>query len=270
MSGALRFSVVIATHRRPVLLARAIASLRAQTLACHQIVVVSDADDEATDGVLRSLLAPNDLYLNRRGRPGPSDSRNLALQLVDGSHVLFLDDDDSLRPAYLAEVAAQLAAAPAGSSPLAVCYSNFEVIDEAADGATKAIDLDSFPTWYTQVRNFIPNNAAVYPRATLAGLRFDAEMAYEDWDFLLCASAHGGLRHLPIYGPCVHKNAVEPGTNRGARNRLDNRILDCYVKLYNRHAPASAEVAAQRQALFTSIGLDIRQFVRQPASAVCA
>ncbi len=266
MSAVPRFSVIVATHRRPVLLARAIASLRAQSLACHQIVVVSDTDDEATDGLLRGLLGPNDLYLSRRGQPGPSESRNLALQLVDGSHVLFLDDDDSFRPGYLAAVAAQLAAAPAGSSPLAVCYSNFEVIDEAAGGALKAIDLGQFPTWYTQVRNFIPNNAAVYPRATLAGLRFDPEMAYEDWDFLLSAARHGGLRHLPIQGPCIHKNAVEPGTNRGARNRLDNRILDCYVKLYNRHAPASAEVAAQRQALFTSIGLDIGALVR-PAAA---
>lgn len=261
-----RFSVIVATHRRPVLLARAIASLRAQTLACHQIVVVSDTDDEATDDLLRGLLGPNDLYLSRRGTPGPSQSRNLALQLVDGSHVLFLDDDDSFRPGYFADVAAQLAAPPAGSSPLAVCYSNFEVIDEAAGGAIKAIDLGQFPTWYTQVRNFIPNNAAVYPRQTLAGLRFDPEMAYEDWDFLLCAARHGGLRHLPIDGPCIHKNAVEPGTNRGARNRLDNRILDCYVKLYTRHAPVSAEVAAQRQALFTSIGLDIDQFVRAKAA----
>ena len=267
MSTPPRFSIIIATHRRPVLLARAVASLRAQTLACHQIVVVSDTDDEATDHVLRGLLGPNDLYLSRRGQPGPSQSRNLALQLVDGSHVLFLDDDDSFRPGYLAAVAAQLAAAPAGSSPLAVCYANFEVIDEAADGATKAIDLGSFPTWYTQVRNFVPNNAAIYPRETLAGLRFDADMAYEDWDFLLCAAAHGGLRHLPIDGPCVHKNAVEPGTNRGARNRLDNRILDCYVRHYSRHAPASAEVAAQRAALFSSIGLDIRQFVRPAAAA---
>lgn len=261
-----RFSVVIATHRRPVLLARAIASLRAQTLACHQIVVVSDTDDEATDGLLRGLLGPNDLYLSRRGQPGPSDSRNLALQLVDGSHVLFLDDDDSFRPGYLADVAAQLAAAPADGSPLAVCYANFEVIDEAAGGATKAIDLGAFPGWYAQVRNFVPNNAAVYPRQTLAGLRFDAEMAYEDWDFLLSAARHGGLRHLPVYGPCVHKNAVEPGTNRGARNRLDNRILDCYVRLYSRHPASSAEVAAQRQALFTSIGLDIGALLR-PAVA---
>ncbi len=260
--SALQASIVIATHRRPVLLQRAIASVRAQRHACHQIVVVSDADDEATDAALRGLLGPNDLYLSRRGRPGPAESRNLALQLVDGSHVVFLDDDDTFRPDFLEGVARQLAEGP----PAAVAYTNFEVIDEAADGATKAIDVGSFPTWYTQVRNFVPNNAAIYPRAALAGLRFDAEMAYEDWDFLLSAARRGGLRHLPVFGPCIHKNAVEPGTNRGARNRLDNRILDCYVKLYTRHPPASAEIGEQRRALFTSIGLDIGQFV-QPVAA---
>lgn len=261
-TSAPTFSIVMATHRRPVLLQRAIASLRAQTLACHQIVVVSDADDEATDSVLRGQLGPQDLYLSRRGKPGPAESRNLALQLVSGSHVLFLDDDDSFRPEFLQSVAAQLAAGPAA----AVAYTNFEVLDEATGAPPKAIDVGSFPTWYTQVRNFVPNNAAIYPRAALAGLRFDPEMAYEDWDFLLAAARHGGLRHLPVFGPCIHKNAVEPGTNRGARNRQDNRILDCYVKLYNLHPPSNAEVAQQRSALFTSIGLDIGLFV-QPVAA---
>lgn len=71
------------------------------------MIVVSDVVDAATDLVCGQFLSAQDVYVRRNGQPGPSESRNLGLQLASGRYVLFLDDDDTLNDGYLAELKAR-------------------------------------------------------------------------------------------------------------------------------------------------------------------
>jgi glycosyltransferase involved in cell wall biosynthesis len=98
------YSVIIATHNRPTLVQRAVQSVREQTHASCQVLVVSDMDDPATYTVTTGLLGPNDFFVQRNGTSGPAESRNVALQIATGNRIIFLDDDDAFRPDFLERV----------------------------------------------------------------------------------------------------------------------------------------------------------------------
>lgn len=247
------FTVIIATHRRPALLRRAITSLKAQQLPCQQIVVVSDVNDPDTYAVTSELLGPGDAFVQRCSAPGPAESRNLALKLAREEHVLFLDDDDSFRPNFLHEVAQHIN----GGDRTAIQYTNFEVVDPSTEPQTWAIDLAPINPVQVWVKNFIPNNCLIYPRELLGKVQFDAHVAYEDWDFVLAAHSLVPLNHLPIYGPVVHKNAAE--VHRGSEN--NSKLLECYLRIYAKFPPHSAMVVSMRRALFESVGLEIDKWV---------
>ena len=250
------FSVIIATHRRAGLLARALASVRAQRHPFAQVVVVSDCIDHETWQVATAHAGDDDLFIQRQGTPGPALSRNRGMQVARADYLVFLDDDDTFRPDFLADVVAARAGLPINE----ILYTNFEVIEEGerADGAaarSQTIDISTIDVASIQVKNFIPNNCQIFPRACLSEVVFDSGMAYEDWDFLLSACAQRSPRHVPVFGPCIHKHAPSGGAQRGEQNQ--GELLDCYLKVYQKHPPLNPHVAALRAQLFASMGLTL-------------
>ena len=105
-------AVVIATHNRLEQLKEAIASVRLQGRAINEIVVVDDASDDGTsrwlstcDGVRAFRMdgvedAPSSVRAAR--------ARNRGLAEVRSRLVLFLDDDDRLRPRSVERLLAAL------------------------------------------------------------------------------------------------------------------------------------------------------------------
>ena len=249
------YSVIIATHNRPTLVQRAVQSVREQTHASCQVLVVSDMDDPPTYAATRELLGPNDFFVQRKGKPGPAESRNVALQMATGNHIIFLDDDDAFRPDFLEQVTRHIAGKPTD----AIYYTNFEVIDAQAEPPLTSVDLGPFAVAQVWTKNFIPNNCAIYPGKVLKQIRYDADIAYEDWDFLLAAHSLAPLEHLPVFGPIIHKNTNTGQAHRGDENT--SALLNCYLKVYAKHPPLTAEIATQRHALFASIGMDIGTLV---------
>jgi glycosyltransferase involved in cell wall biosynthesis len=249
------YSVIIATHNRPTLVQRAVQSVRKQTHASCQLLVVSDMDDPLTYAATTELLGPHDFFVQRKGKPGPAESRNIALQIAAGNHITFLDDDDAFRPDFLEQVTRQIT----GKSTDAIYYTNFEVIDAQAQSEPTAVDLGPFAVSQVWTKNFIPNNCAIYPGKVLRKIRYDQDIAYEDWDFLLAAHRTNPLVHLPVFGPIIYKNTNTGQAHRGDENT--SALLNCYLKVYAKHPPLTAEVADQRRALFASIDLDIDTLV---------
>ncbi len=76
------FTVIIATHDRPLLLARTLRSFAAQSYRDFTTIVVSD-NPTATQPVqdLEALPGPYRVLL-RNGEPGPAESRNLGMALT--------------------------------------------------------------------------------------------------------------------------------------------------------------------------------------------
>lgn len=249
------YSVIIATHNRSALLRRALESVLAQKLPFHQIIVVSDVDDPEAYRVASALLRARDSFVQCPGIKGPAESRNLALKLVTGSDVVFLDDDDAFRDDFLAEVSAQRGGQATGD----ILFTDFEEIYEHEGGSVYPRKLVAFPLEQVWVKNFIPNNCVIYPASILDNLNYNGAVGYEDWDFLLSAHAKAPLRHLAVGGPLVYKNANAEQQSRGEKTK--EKILECYVRVYMKH-PGPPSTRELRRAFFNSIGIDFDALFR--------
>jgi GT2 family glycosyltransferase len=86
------FSIVIPTYNRISLLQRTLASVRRQSCADFEIIIV---DDGSTDGT-RESLASNGEFLRVIKQPnrGPGAARNVGAREARGEYVAFLDSDD--------------------------------------------------------------------------------------------------------------------------------------------------------------------------------
>lgn len=246
------FTVIVTTHDRPKLLGRALHSIKAQKGVSVQTIVVIDRACPATQAKVSAMLGDDDIFVQRCGTPGPAQSRNLGIDLATGDNLVFLDDDDTLSPRFLAEAAERV-------DGRTVLYADFSVILERFEGDAAVIlsaerrSLADRNTDDLYVKNFIPLACLVYPRAALAGRRYDPSLVLnEDWDFLLNVMAGSPLSHVPIDSFEVHSR-VTPD-NRGRSN--DQLLVPTYLKIYaNRPAP-TLECRLARQAFFASVGLE--------------
>ena len=124
-------SVVVPTHNRPLLLKEAIASLRSQTHATWELIVV---DDGSEPPVFLDERGSPDSSRNRLVRDhaplGPSGARNAGIEVASGDVVTFLDDDDLLAGNALELVATAFR----NRADLECLFVNVEPFGELAEG----------------------------------------------------------------------------------------------------------------------------------------
>jgi len=115
----MQISVVIPTHNRWPLVARAIESVIEQTRTADQILVV---DDGSTDGTSGNLLQRFGRHISVlvQANQGVSSARNAAINQADGDWVALLDSDDEWLPQKLEK---QLGAV-AGSDDAVLVHSD--------------------------------------------------------------------------------------------------------------------------------------------------
>jgi len=96
-----RISAVIPTHNRPQQLHAAVASVLAQTMPPHEIIVVDDGSRPEVDPQLfNDLPIPVQVVRNNEAQ-GVASARNLGVKSATGDFIAFLDDDDSWLPLKL-------------------------------------------------------------------------------------------------------------------------------------------------------------------------
>jgi glycosyltransferase involved in cell wall biosynthesis len=120
-------SIVVAAYNQAPLLAQAIDSVRAQTFADWELVVVDDGStDDTPEVVARRADDPRIVYV-RQARAERCVARNRGIAASTGRLVAFLDADDLWRPEKLARQVAALAAEPAAG----LCYTIARFVDAA-------------------------------------------------------------------------------------------------------------------------------------------
>jgi glycosyltransferase involved in cell wall biosynthesis len=187
--SALSISVVIPTCDRPALLPRALASVRAQTLAPLEVLVVDDgvAAPAAVDGV-RALA--------NRHAAGPSGARNCGAALARGTLLAFLDDDDEWLPGYLAAAVERIAADRLDVLCTDLLYRYDDGSERPGKSAPEALRADEF---LTHNPGLVGSNLIIRAAAYAAVGGFDESLrAAEDMDFGIRLSLRPDLRYGPL------------------------------------------------------------------------
>ncbi|ABC23885.1 glycosyltransferase family 2 protein [Rhodospirillum rubrum] len=113
--GGAEVSVVIPAWNAEATLGRALASVRAQTLAPRQVIVVNDGSSDATPEIAARMATKTFpvTVIDRTGRgSGPAAARNAGIAAAGEPFVAFLDADDVWLPDKLARQMAALRASP--------------------------------------------------------------------------------------------------------------------------------------------------------------
>ena len=105
-----RFSVVIPTYNRGHCVAASVESVLAQTLPCHELIVVDDGSTDDTADVI-SRYGDRVRYI-RQANGGVSAARNAGIAAASGDWIAFLDSDDEWAPQKLAAHAEALRREP--------------------------------------------------------------------------------------------------------------------------------------------------------------
>jgi GT2 family glycosyltransferase len=136
MSPPIGVSVVISTHNRAAVLARALDALLAQAGDVeHEVIAVDNASIDGTAAVIQTRLEafPQLRYVHEP-RKGLPYGRNAGIQAARGSIVAFTDDDVEVPPTWVATIAR--------------LFRDHQDVD-AVGGPVKPVWPLTLPAWFT-------------------------------------------------------------------------------------------------------------------------
>ena len=181
-------SVILTTYQRRRLLARALASVFAQTLTDHEVIAV---DDGSTDGTAE-FLATQPVSCVRIAHSGnPAIARNAGLKRAQGDLIAFLDSDDRWQPTALAEMAEALGRHPDAGFAYCDDHVRSALLPESAGVA------DIFDALLT-ADFLLTGGVLIRSSVAVATGEFDPLCSpAEDWDYWLRLAALALAVHVP-------------------------------------------------------------------------
>ena len=118
-----KISIIIPTYKPQTYIWECLDSLRNQTFAKDKfevIIVLNGCINpwkcQIEDYIANKMQGMNVNFIHTEQR-GVSNARNLALDLVKGEYVTFIDDDDFVSPSYLEELYVK-----ASPDTISLCY----------------------------------------------------------------------------------------------------------------------------------------------------
>ena len=94
LSDEPKVSAIVPTYNRGYSISRALKSIEEQTQPVHEILVVDDGSTDDTQKIINQQHPTVQIIRNPANR-GVSSARNLGISSATGSHLAFLDSDDT-------------------------------------------------------------------------------------------------------------------------------------------------------------------------------
>lgn len=158
-------SVVITTYNRPSYLRQAVASVRDQTYAPLELVVVDDCSEMPA----RQVLDEMDLErfrtvtcLRHEENRGANAARNTGIRESSGEFIAFLDDDDRWRPEKIRQQVT------AFDDDIGVVYTDLELRRETDSEVKQRPEITGDMTKALLCRNVVGTLSAVMVRTEVA------------------------------------------------------------------------------------------------------
>ena len=241
-------AVVMRTYERPVLLARAIASVQNQTYRDWTLVIVNNGGDpRPVEDVVRVAKSATPCgtiqVLHLPERVGREEASNRGLAATQSEFFAIHDDDDSWRSTFLEVASEGIRAHPTAA---AVVTGINRIHELYRDGKVRPLRAENF--FLNQERltyegmignNTFPPIAALFRRRLLDDVGgFDSSLSVlGDWEFNLRAVLSGGFVFIPERLANYHTrtpdsevssgNSIMVGVKirREVRQQLHNRWL---------------------------------------------
>lgn len=136
------FSIIIPTCQAQDRIATTLESVRQQTFAPgnFEVIIVDDASTDDTADVVRNFIAlqPTWMLHQQYHRSGPGVARNSGILFSTGDYLLFLDDDDTLKPEALATLYYRISCT---LTPPELVAFNYAFTDDPPDHPGRRDDL---------------------------------------------------------------------------------------------------------------------------------
>lgn len=240
-AGDALVSIIMRTKDRPAFLARAVASVRAQSYPVWELLVVNDGGDPSVVDAVVAAAANDDRRVRVLHRPsslGMEDASNAGLAAAAGRYVTLLDDDDTWDTTFLATCVAHLTR-PRPSSVRGVVTHAVRVTEHDTGAGLVTLDespatpgLEAVTLVQLTQRNLFPVNAFVYEReaaAAVGGYRAHLPVL-GDWDFNLRFVTQFDVDVLPQPLARVHQRpAATTGANANSAPAL-HRAWDARLR----------------------------------------
>ena len=219
-------SVVMRTYERPVLLARAIASVQNQTFRDWTLIIVNNGGNPGpVDDVVRvaKSATPNgDIrVLHLSERVGMEEASNRGLAATQSEYFAIHDDDDSWAARFLEVAVEEMHAHP---SAAAVVTGINRIHELYRDGKVRPMRAEDFflneerLTYMGMIgNNTFPPIAALFQRRLLQEVgEFDSSLpVLGDWEFNLRAVLAGGFVFVPERLANYHTRTPDSETASG-------------------------------------------------------
>lgn len=201
-----QISVIIPVYNVADHITACIASLRAQTFADFEAIVVDDGSTDASPVRLQGAIGgdPRFVVIRQENR-GLGAARNAGLAAARGGFIAFLDSDDRYDPEFLQKMRAALVGSDADWVACGLrnvhpdghedTHSTIHTDPDLSQARTRLWPMDS---WEDVIVHFPSAWNKLYRAALIDGLRFDEGTWFEDHTFFYRAAARtDSLLHLP-------------------------------------------------------------------------
>lgn len=226
----MRISVCIPTYCAEAFISEALTSVSAQSLAAWEVLIYEDGTKDRTEEFATSHSQRFNLpvrYLCGPDNLGVSHARNILLREACGTHIAWLDADDTWRPDHLQELA---------RCNVDIAVSDVEVFDSISGDILHYPSDSNFlledPVGCLIRRSTIVTTSSVMMRTSLresVGL-FDPSLTIgEDRDYWLRAALDGALFGFSPHRSCRYRKHQTSLMNKTVR------VADDAVYFYRKH-----------------------------------
>jgi len=225
-------SVVMPCFNAETTIARALASIRAQSYPSIEIIAVDDCSTDRTAEILSAEEATGVRLLRLPRNRGAAAARNAGIKAASGEYIAFLDADDEWLPNKISRQIAVISGRPQMS--FVACGAGFVDVKQSA---TKPLYQNLAPTegpeaWRALLAyNYVATPTVVARRSALERAKgFDPSLVIgEDQDLWIRLALQGEIGYIPETLVIVH----EQRTSLSRRNAL--RLLDDSMPMILRH-----------------------------------
>jgi hypothetical protein len=172
----------------------AVESVRKQSRAVDQIVIVDDGSTDPHSLAELDALAGTGVTVVRQSNQGPGAARNLGVRHTDGDAVFFLDSDDTVTERHVEISLGALADAP---DDVGFVYPDMQFHGNERD----LVVMPPYNLYMLLDRNFCCMGGLVDRAVFEAGHEFRADLrhGHEDWDFFITLGERG-IFGRPFHG----------------------------------------------------------------------